>query len=228
VEALLIGAAGSLLMAWANEKLLQWRIDDAVGAIPAHLVAGIWGTMAVGLLGDLTVLNTGNTRWEQISVQGLGVGVCALWSVSITWLFMTLWSRWGGLRVSEEDERTGLNVAEHGARTELIDLLDAMEAQRRSGDLSRRVPAEEYTEVGQVAKAYNRVMEALETATQRTLSIVRDMRDGIVTFTRDGVLTSLNPGAEKLLGVSASARTAARRTGRRNSDIISRSFFHVV
>jgi ammonium transporter, Amt family len=67
-------------------------------------VAGIWGTLAVGLLGDLTVLNTGNTRWEQIGAQALGVAVCGLWSVSITWLFMTLWSRWGGLRVSEEDE----------------------------------------------------------------------------------------------------------------------------
>lgn len=202
-EAIVIGATGALLMAWAHEKLLAWRIDDAVGAISTHLGAGIWGTLAVGLLGDLTVLNTGNTRLEQIGVQALGVVVCGLWSVAATWVFLRLWSRWGGLRVSEEDERTGLNVAEHGARTELIDLLDAMEAQRISGNLSQRVPTEDYTEVGQVAQAYNRVMEALETATQRTLSIVRDMRDGIVTFTRDGVLTSLNPGAEKLLGVSA-------------------------
>jgi Amt family ammonium transporter len=203
MESILVGAVGSMLMAWAQKKLLQYRIDDAVGAIPAHLVAGIWGTLAVGLFGDLLILDTGNTRWEQLGVQVLGIVVCGVWCVLITWLFLRPWRRGGGLRVTEEEERTGLNVAEHGARTELLDLLDAMESQRQSGDLSRRVPVEDFTEVGQVAQAYNKVIEALEVATQRTLSIVRDMRDGIITFTRDGVLTSLNPGAEKLLGVAA-------------------------
>lgn len=202
-EALLMGAVGAALMAWAQEKLLQHRIDDAVGAIPAHLVAGIWGTLAVGVFGDLAILDTGHTRWTQVGVQLLGIAVCGLWCVLITWLFLRPWRGGGALRVSADEERTGLNVAEHGARTELLDLLDAMEDQRRSGDLSRRVPVEDFTEVGQVAQAYNRVIAALEQATQRTLAIVRDMRDGIVTFTRDGVLTSLNPGAEKLLGVSA-------------------------
>lgn len=218
LESLLVGSMGAVVMAWSNEKLLQYRIDDAVGAIPAHLVAGIWGTMAVGLFGDLALMNTGNTRLEQIGVQALGVVVCALWSVSVTWLFLRLASPGtlgGGLRVSPEDERTGLNVAEHGARTELIDLLDAMESQGRSGDLRQRVPVETFTEVGQVASAYNRVMEALEQATNQTLAIVRDMRDGIVTFTRNGVLTSLNPGAEKLLGM-----TAGRAVGMPFTDLL--------
>ncbi len=206
-EAIFIGSAGALLMAWAHEKLLVRRIDDAVGAIPAHLVAGIWGTLAVGLFGDLDLLATGNTRLEQVGVQALGVLVCGLWCTGMTWILLRPWVRDEGLRVSVEDERKGLNVAEHGARTELIDLLDAMEAQRNSNNLSQRVPEEDFTEVGQVAKAYNRVIAALEQATDRTLSIVRDMREGIVTFTQDGVLTSLNPGAEKLLGTTASGAT---------------------
>ncbi|NIC43355.1 EAL domain-containing protein, partial [Aquabacterium sp. A08] len=196
------------LMAWASEALLRHRIDDAVGAIPAHLVAGVWGTLAVGLFGDPAVLQTGLGRWEQLGVQALGVAVCGAWCVSVTWLCLRLWGLGGGgLRVGAEEERTGLNVAEHGARTELIDLLTAMERQRLSGDLRQRVPEEAFTEVGQVAQAYNRVIAALEQATQRTLAVVRDMRDGIVTFTHDGVLTSLNPGAEKLLGASAAQAT---------------------
>lgn len=206
MQAILIGVVGALLMAWANEKLLHLRIDDAVGATPAHLVAGIWGTLAVGLFGDLGTLGTGLDRWQQVGVQLLGVAVCGLWCAVVTWAFLSAWRRLGGagLRVSEEEEQMGLNVAEHGARTELLNLLEAMEAHRRSGDLSQRVPEEAFTEVGQVAQAYNRVIAALEEATQRTLSVVRDMRDGIVTFTRDGLLTSLNPGAEKLLGATAS------------------------
>jgi len=205
LQALLTGAVGALLMVWANGWLLRRRIDDAVGAIPAHLVAGIWGTLAVGLFGDLTVLGTGNTRWEQVGVQALGIAVCSAWCVTVTWLCLRLWKTGDGLRVTPEEERTGLNVAEHGARTELLDLLTAMENQRQSGDLSQRVPVEDFTEVGQVAHAYNRVIAALEQATQRTLSILRDMREGVMTFTRDGVLTSLNPGAEKLLAVAPGA-----------------------
>ena len=204
-EALLIGAVGAMVMAWSSEKLMHWRIDDAVGAISSHLVAGAWGTLAVGLFGDLVLMGTGLSRLQQVGVQLLGIVSCGLWCTLAAWPLLRWWRRSGGLRVSAESERTGLNVAEHGARTELIDLLDAMEAQRRSGDLRQRVPEEPFTEVGQIAGAYNRVITALDQATQQTLSILRDMRDGILTFTRDGLVTSLNPGAERLLGLAAPA-----------------------
>ena len=198
--ALLVGAVGALAMAAANEWLLRRRIDDAVGAIPAHLAAGAWGTLAVGLLGDPAALGTGLDRGAQVGVQLLGIVVCGLWCALTTALFLWL-VRDRDLRVTPEEERGGLNVAEHGARTELIELLDAMEAQRRSGDLSARVPEEDFTEVGQIARAYNRVIAALQAATQRTLALVREMRDGLLTFEPDGTLLSLNPGAEQLLGV---------------------------
>ena len=203
LESVLIGVVGAALMAWSNDKLMQWRIDDAVGAIPAHLVAGAWGTLAVGLFGDLELMATGLSRAEQVGVQLLGIVACGLWCVLATWPLLHWGRRGGGLRVNPDSERMGLNVAEHGARTELIDLLDAMETQRRSGDLRQRVAEEPFTEVGQIASAYNRVIGALEQATQQTLAILRDMRDGILTFTRDGLVTSLNPGAERLLGLAA-------------------------
>jgi Amt family ammonium transporter len=205
LQALLIGAVGAAVMAWSNEKLLRCRIDDAVGAIPAHLAAGVWGTLAVGLFGDLELLNTGLSRGAQIGVQMIGIVACGLWCTAATWPLLRWWRRGGGLRVDADSERNGLNVAEHGARTELVNLLDAMESQRRSGDLRQRVPEEPFTEVGQIAGAYNRVITALEQTTQQTLAILRDMRDGILTFTRDGLVTSLNPGAERLLGLAAPA-----------------------
>ena len=204
-HAMLIGAVGAGVMAWASEKLMQWRIDDAVGAIPAHLAAGAWGTLAVGLFGDLQLMGTGLTRSAQVGVQVLGIAACGAWCTLASWPMLHWWRRGGGLRVDADSERSGLNVAEHGARTELIDLLDAMEAQRRSGDLRQRVPEEPFTEVGQIAGAYNRVITALDQTTQQTLAILRDMRDGILTFTRDGLVTSLNPGAERLLGLAAPA-----------------------
>ncbi|MCB1995897.1 MAG: ammonium transporter [Burkholderiaceae bacterium] len=215
--ALLIGAVGALAMAWTHVRLLAWRIDDAVGAIPAHLAAGVWGTLAVGLFGDLATLGTGLSRLEQVGVQLLGIVVCALWCLLTATLVLN--RRWpGGLRVNEEEERIGLNVAEHGARNELVTLLDAMETQRASGDLRQRVPEEPYTEVGQIGGAYNRVIAALDEATQQTLAILRDMRDGILTYTRDGLITAMNPGAETLLGLSAAAAV-----GRPLSEVLQRA-----
>ncbi len=203
LQALLVGAIGAVAMAWCNERLLRWHIDDAVGAIPAHLAAGVWGTLAVGLFGDLERLATGLERPQQVGVQLLGIAVCGVWCLLASWPLLHRWRRGGGLRVDGDSERDGLNVAEHGARTELVELLSAMERQRSSGDLRQRVPEESFTEVGQIASAYNRVIDALEQSTRQTRSILRDMRDGILTFTRDGLVTSLNPGAERLLGLAA-------------------------
>jgi Amt family ammonium transporter len=94
--------------------LEHYRIDDAVGAIPVHLGAGIWGTIAVGLYGDLDILGTGLTRVEQVGVQLLGVVVCGLWVFGIGYILMKAVNRVYPLRVSAEHEDVGLNLAEHG------------------------------------------------------------------------------------------------------------------
>ncbi len=201
--AVLIGALGAAAMVFSQEWLLRRGIDDAVGAIPAHLCAGIWGTLAVALFGDLEVLGTGHGRLAQFGVQLLGVMTCGLWAFGVAWLVLRRLDRAMPLRVPPEHELRGLNVSEHGARTELLELLQAMEVQEKTGQLSVRVPVEPFTEVGQIAAAYNRMMDALERAVGQTRAIIRDVRDGIITFSREGLLHSLNPGAEKLFGVPA-------------------------
>ena len=86
----------------------------AVGAIPVHLGAGIWGTLAVGLYGDLDLLGTGLTRAGQIFVQTKGIIFCGIWTFGMTFVLMWLVNRVFRLRVSLEDEIRGLNLSEHG------------------------------------------------------------------------------------------------------------------
>ncbi|PAU76899.1 ammonium transporter [Halomonas salipaludis] len=202
-QALAVGAIGGVLMVLASEWLLRRGIDDAVGAVPAHLVAGIWGTLAVGLLGDMSLLDTGLGRVEQLLVQALGVVVCGIWSFGLAWLLLRGIDRLRPLRVSDEAERLGLNMAEHGARTELNELLECMREHERRGDLQGRVEADPFTEVGEIAAGYNRVAGALERAVANTQVMLRNLRDGVVTWRADGTLTGLNPGAEQLFGVEA-------------------------
>lgn len=202
-EAVLIGAIGGIIMVFTDKLMMKFRIDDAIGAIPVHLAAGIWGTLALGIFGSLEILNTGLSRIEQMQVQMLGVIVYGLWAFCVAYIILRITNRFYPLRISDEDEYIGLNVSEHGAKTELTELLDAMEKQELSRDLSVRVPVEPFTEVGQVASLYNRVIDSLDVAIEQTKSIVRDIRDGIITFNSDGLLTSFNPGAEKIFGIPA-------------------------
>ena len=148
-EALLIGAVGGILTLGVQALLDRAQIDDAVGAIPVHLGAGLWGTLAVGVWGDPTLLATGLSRDQQILVQLTGMGAIGLFTFSIAWAFFALLNRFIPLRVPEKDELAGLNVSEHGATTEAYGLFQTLEQQARTGDLSLRAPADPFTEVGQ-------------------------------------------------------------------------------
>ena len=73
ITAIFVGIVGALIAIYVNELLNKFEIDDVVGAIPVHLAAGIWGTLAVGFFSDLEILGTDLTRLEQIKAQFIGV-----------------------------------------------------------------------------------------------------------------------------------------------------------
>ena len=108
-------------MLLAEAQLQRCRIDDVVGAIPVHLAAGIWGTVAVALFGDLDLLGTGLSREAQLGVQLVGILTAGLWAFGLTFFLLWLTNRRWPLRVRHRDEHIGLNVAEHGAASDLVD-----------------------------------------------------------------------------------------------------------
>lgn len=157
-QAAIIGLIGGLLVSPVERILEKFKIDDAVGAIPVHLAAGIWGTLAVGIFGAPEKLATGLNRMEQLGAQALGVFCIGAFAFSVAYLLLGLINRIHPLRVKHDDEKIGLNVSEHRARTDLIDLFFVMDHQKKTGDLSYDVPVEPFTEVGQIAERYNEVL----------------------------------------------------------------------
>ncbi len=106
MDAILIGLIGGVLVVIAISTLDKLKLDDPVGAIPVHLVCGIWGTLAVGLFGDLASAN-------QLVSQFVGVLVIGLACFGASFGLFFLIKKTIGLRVSLEEEAEGLDIAEH-------------------------------------------------------------------------------------------------------------------
>jgi len=205
-DSALIGLISGPVCLFCERLLEKLRIDDAIGAVPVHLGCGIWGTLAVALFGIEEKLGTGLSFGEQLWVQTLGVLAAFVVGFVIPLLIMLVINRISPLRVTHEDEDIGLNVSEHGAKTDLADLFQAMDRQASSGDLSLRVPEEPFTEVGHIARRYNQVMAALQDAVSKTEAVVTSATDAIFTFSRDSLrILSCNPAAESMFGQPCAA-----------------------
>ncbi len=99
----IIGAIGGVLVVIAVPLFDKLKIDDVVGAISVHLVAGIWGTLAVGIFGSGSIVT---------QVTGIvAIGAFVVISSTITWFVLKATV---GIRVDEEDEVMGLDMAECG------------------------------------------------------------------------------------------------------------------
>jgi len=108
-EAIIIGAIGGVIVVLGVALLDKCKLDDPVGAIPVHLFAGIWGTLAVGIFGA-------SASFDQFMVQLASIGIVGLFCVFGATLITLFVKSILGLRVSEEEEEAGLDIAEHGTK----------------------------------------------------------------------------------------------------------------
>ena len=106
-SAILIGLFAGVIVVLSVALLDKFKLDDPVGAIPVHLFCGIWGTLAVGIFGELA-------GFQQFMVQLACVGIAGLFCVIGATLITLLVKGIAGLRVDEKEEDEGLDIAEHG------------------------------------------------------------------------------------------------------------------
>ncbi len=161
LSACIVGAVGAIVALRIEHLLEQKKIDDAVGAIPVHLGAAAWGTLAVGIFGRADSLGTDLGRISQIGSQLVGIVAAGLWGFGFCYMaFRFIDSHWP-LRVPPEHEDDGLNVAEHREPSALLDLMQHIEYQARTGAISEPIAAESFTEVGQIADQFNTLTSEL-------------------------------------------------------------------
>lgn len=106
--ALLTGAIAGILVHFSM-KLLEKKVDDAVGAVSVHGVCGAWGTLAAGLF------DMGGFSLSVVGVQLIGIAAAFLWTFPVSYLLFKLINAVLPLRVDEKLEEVGLDIHEHDA-----------------------------------------------------------------------------------------------------------------
>ena len=115
IAAIISGVIGGIIVVISAifiERIL--KVDDPVGAVAVHGVAGAWGTLAVGLFGNIDAIGSGLSRIGQIGVQMLGIAAYFVWAAVASIILLSILKACNALRVSEKTEKIGLDAAEHG------------------------------------------------------------------------------------------------------------------
>jgi Amt family ammonium transporter len=122
MAAIWIGLIAGALCYFAVSMKFRFGYDDALDVVGVHLVGGLAGSLLLGLFADRAfnpaVVHQGvfvNGSWELMGDQLVAVGATLLWSGVLTFVILKVLQLVipGGLRVSEEDEETGLDLAQH-------------------------------------------------------------------------------------------------------------------
>jgi len=115
--ALAIGTLASLVCYYAVSLIRgKLKIDDSLDVFAVHGVGGVLGTFLVALFGQTYMGGLGKVSgfWEQLGIQSIALGVTIAWSVAATVIIMLLVKATIGVRVDQEAEDRGLDLAEHG------------------------------------------------------------------------------------------------------------------
>jgi Amt family ammonium transporter len=107
LESILIGLISGTLIVFAVSWIDKLKLDDPVGAVPVHLVCGIWGTLAVGIFGDKAGL-------QQLLYQSIGVFTIGIFCCVLAYVFIKVIDIAIGIRVGKREEVEGLDIHEHG------------------------------------------------------------------------------------------------------------------
>jgi len=117
--AVLAGLIGGIIVVFSIEFIeKKLKIDDAIGAASVHGVAGVWGTLVIGLWGvdgdtGIGLFNGGGA--SQLGAQAIGVLAYAVWAIVLSFIVLGILKATMGLRVSKEVEIEGLDISEHGS-----------------------------------------------------------------------------------------------------------------
>ncbi len=158
-DAIIIAIIASLSIIPMTNLLEKLKIDDAVGAVPVHLIGGIIASFSAGFFVELT---PEQSRSDAILIQVLGIlsvgAFVFLTSFSLLWVI----NKFVKLRVSEEEEMLGLNLSEHSVGATNQDMIMQINENLRTGDVSNKINVSAESDSYDIAQHYNSMVDMFE------------------------------------------------------------------
>jgi Amt family ammonium transporter len=111
--AIVIGLAAGLICWLAVDLKARLKYDDSLDVVGVHMVGGIVGALLVGLLASTAINEFSVAGLGQLGTQALAVGVTLVFSFLATWVILWVVDKLVGVRVTEDDEVTGLDLSQH-------------------------------------------------------------------------------------------------------------------
>ena len=163
--ALIVGIVSGLIVFYGTGLLEKLHLDDVVGAIPVHGFAGVWGTIATGIfIKDAFLAEFGISRVHQVLVQALGSVTALAWAFGVSFVIMKLINKISPMRVPPEYEEIGLNIAEHGASSSILELSNSVKniIESRNFKNADKIDVEYGTEIGDLTNYFNTMIVELK------------------------------------------------------------------
>ena len=175
-QSIFLGVFAGITVIYGDLLLENFEIDDVVGAVPVHLGCGMLGTLTVPLFAEYA----DGSLLKHLLVQLAGVISIGMVTFCSVWLLFFFIKYFMQVRVSREAEEIGLNVAEHNARTPLLDVLVQMSEHNISKEYSQPIPVSQQEEAGHVATFYNDLIHktsVLEKNNQKLANQLNNQRE---------------------------------------------------
>jgi Amt family ammonium transporter len=131
MPALAIGVGAGAFCYLAVQLRHRFHLDDSLDVVGVHGVGGAWGVLATGIFASLAVNAAGadgalRGAWGQLGTQAAAVAVTTVYSLLVTLIILRVLDWVLGLRVSEEEERIGLDLTQHGERAYALEGLSVV------------------------------------------------------------------------------------------------------
>ena len=106
--AVVIGLIAGIIVIAGESALVKMKLDDAVGAVPVHLLCGIFGALCVSIFNE-------NQPFANLHIQALGAFLVPAVAFGLVWIVFQIIDKTVGLRATEEAQDMGLDFAEHSS-----------------------------------------------------------------------------------------------------------------
>jgi ammonia channel protein AmtB len=141
------GVGAGLVVVGLDRLLETLRIDDATSTVAVHVGGGVWGSLALALLGDVSLI--GRTRGDLIAAHLLGIGVVLGAGFACGWGVLKIVSLFGPIKVTRDQEREGLALSEHHVPSEAAASADLAPDEVRI-DVREEAPVEPFFSAARV------------------------------------------------------------------------------